>query len=165
MWCMYVLVQSLSEYFCLSLFVRVPLSGCAWRMPSAVWKAWKELGKSTSGSDSSTSWSRDIMASITPIWVWLQPFHSECCRKVRVAALLSQTCLWTPLKKPSGIKGSGLFAVNCMCYGKLLLYADEAHLLCVFVRVTKCVQQTETAVFTCHHSYSKCYIILKGPPC
>ena len=54
----------LGLWFCLST---VPLSGCAWRMPSAVWKAWKELGKSTSGSDSSTSWSNDRMASIIPI--------------------------------------------------------------------------------------------------
>lgn len=59
----------------------VPLSGCAWRIPSAVWKAWKEFGKSTSGSDSSTSWSKDMMASIIPFWVCVQPFQSECCRK------------------------------------------------------------------------------------
>lgn len=64
-----------------SLSPWLPLSGCAWRMPSAVWKAWKELGKSTSGSDSSTSWSKVMMASIIPIWVCVQPFHSACCRK------------------------------------------------------------------------------------
>lgn len=61
---------------------RPPLSGCSWRMPSAVWKAWKELGKSTSGSDSSTSWSRDTMASIIPICVWLNLVHSEDCREM-----------------------------------------------------------------------------------
>lgn len=61
---------------------RGPLSGCSWRMPSAVWKAWKELGKSTSGSDSSTSWSRDLRASIIPIWVWLNWVHSEDCREM-----------------------------------------------------------------------------------
>ena len=44
-----------------------PLSGWAFRMPSAVWKAWKELGKSTSGSDSSTSPSSMSTASMTVI--------------------------------------------------------------------------------------------------
>lgn len=44
-----------------------PLSGWALRMPSAVWKAWKELGKSTSGSDSSTSPSSMSTASMTVI--------------------------------------------------------------------------------------------------
>lgn len=44
-----------------------PLSGWAFRMPSAVWKAWKELGKSTSGSDSSTSPSSMSTASKTVI--------------------------------------------------------------------------------------------------
>lgn len=44
-----------------------PLSGWACRMPSAVWKAWKELGKSTSGSDSSTSPSSMSTASRTVI--------------------------------------------------------------------------------------------------
>lgn len=76
-----------TQSVCLSPHM-VPLSGWACRMPSAVWKAWKELGKSTSGSDSSTSWSKDIMASIIPIWVWLQLHHSACCRKVRITVLL-----------------------------------------------------------------------------
>lgn len=44
-----------------------PLSGCARRMPSAVWYAWNELGKSTSGSDSSTSWSSRSSASMAPM--------------------------------------------------------------------------------------------------
>lgn len=65
----------------------LPLSGCTWRMPSAVWKAWKEFGKSTSGSDSSTSWSRDMTASIIPIWVCVQPVHSACCGRARTDLL------------------------------------------------------------------------------
>lgn len=64
-----------------SLSPWLPLSGCAWRMPSAVWKAWKELGKSTSGSDSSTSWSKAMMASIILICSCVQPLHSACCRR------------------------------------------------------------------------------------
>lgn len=64
-------------------------------MPSAVWKAWKELGKSTSGSDSSTSWSRDMTASIIPIWVWVQPVHSACCSKVRTDLLNICRHVWT----------------------------------------------------------------------
>lgn len=47
----------------------VPLSGCTLRMPSAVWKAWNELGKSTSGSDSSTSASSASTASRTVIFL------------------------------------------------------------------------------------------------
>lgn len=46
-----------------------PLSGWAFRMPSAVWKAWKELGKSTSGSDSSISPSSMSTASNTVIFL------------------------------------------------------------------------------------------------
>ena len=80
-------VEYMLVSFCVSEPLPLPLSGCAWRMPSAVWKAWKEFGKSTSGSDSSTSWSRDMMASIIAISVWLQLVHSECCRKVRVTSL------------------------------------------------------------------------------
>lgn len=75
--CLFICVLSHNACFTVSPCA-VPLSGCAWRMPSAVWKAWKEFGKSTSGSDSSTIWSRDMTASIIVMLLWLQPAHSEC---------------------------------------------------------------------------------------